>query len=420
MGAPPLVWGIYALALVSILFEPVRNSLHGLGQSVGGVGGVGGLTNQWGPARNCSTTTGGYHAPWCFQPGRLGFTPYAGVVLLLCTLPLTLAAVAAYATARVREVRSLARTGGEEDEERLVTALSVLWYTMSVLWFAVPLCAYLASPFYQQDFWHIVCGVAICAAFPLSWHLSFVAMPASMAPFLAPMLGIKEAVLKRLHKRIAWATVGWAALHISGEVSYLLSQGQFVSNVTLKLPAWEDSLVFVFGVSTAGVLCAHTALALARRHTNVRSTFRRNHRILAAVLLLSATAHWWPFAFFLAPAIACTATGLAVRAAKENAEGRSEAAVQRDAPLALACSLVATVLGITAVWALRQDFMLNWRPGDFQTPFVFPPAAVAVAYICARAVATTVLWARATKHAADVRNLSTPLLSDGHGSLNDC
>ena len=45
-GMPPIGWAIYALALVSILYEPVRGALYPLGQAVGGVGGVGGLTNQ--------------------------------------------------------------------------------------------------------------------------------------------------------------------------------------------------------------------------------------------------------------------------------------------------------------------------------------------------------------------------------------
>ena len=52
----PLYWGIGALGLLSVLFEPLREALWELGEAVGGVGGVGGLTNQYGPTPTCNTT----------------------------------------------------------------------------------------------------------------------------------------------------------------------------------------------------------------------------------------------------------------------------------------------------------------------------------------------------------------------------
>ena len=49
-------------------------------------GGVGGLTNQFG-CRNASEASAddGAEAPYCFQPGWLGFTVFGGTMLLLWT-----------------------------------------------------------------------------------------------------------------------------------------------------------------------------------------------------------------------------------------------------------------------------------------------------------------------------------------------
>ena len=74
------------------------------------------------------------------------------------------------------------------------------------------------------------------------------------------------------------------------------------------------------------------------------------------------------------------------------------------APLALAAALAAATCGIGAVWAARQAWMLHAR--DFYTPFVFPPAAVALAFVCARGAAS--LCARVAPSSTSGRN--TPLL----------
>ena len=88
----PLYWGIGALGLLSVLFEPLREALWELGEAVGGVGGVGGLTNQYGPTPTCNTTEDligtNDTAPYCFHPGFSGFTPFGGLTILLATVPL--------------------------------------------------------------------------------------------------------------------------------------------------------------------------------------------------------------------------------------------------------------------------------------------------------------------------------------------
>ena len=94
----PFSWGITALFLFSILFEPLRLALWRLGDEVGGVGGVGGLTNQFTPIHCAQNHSDGEFMmctkPYYFRAGWMGLTPFAGIVLLICTLPLLAAAVA--------------------------------------------------------------------------------------------------------------------------------------------------------------------------------------------------------------------------------------------------------------------------------------------------------------------------------------
>ena len=82
--------------LVSLVYEPLRWLLTlnpSLQTPLGGVGGVGGLTNQDLPSANCSTTA--ENDAYCFTPGLiLGFTPFALVVLAIWVLPLALGAMA--------------------------------------------------------------------------------------------------------------------------------------------------------------------------------------------------------------------------------------------------------------------------------------------------------------------------------------
>ena len=142
---------------------------------------------------------------------------------------------------------------------------------------------------------------------------------------------------------------------------------------------------------TAAALTAHAAIAWLRRHPALSASFRRNHRAGAALLLLSASAHWWPFVFFLVPAIALSAAGAA---AVESGAGEA---------LALASSTLGGLAGIAAVWSLRQRVMLA-RPGDFSLPFLFPPAAIAAGYLMARCCASASLGAARGRRSRDARH----------------
>ena len=148
----------------------------------------------------------------------------------------------------------------------------------------------------------------------------------------------------------------------------------------------QDNLTFVFGLLLLLLLGLLSAHAISRRAPSVAPTFRRIHRPLAASLLLVAAAHWWPFAIFLAPAVAIAATARAVESTK-----RAEGGVG-DASLALAVSVAATLVGTVSVWAARAGWM-QAHPSEYYTLPVnlFPPAAVGAAFVLARGAAAATL-----------------------------
>ena len=86
--------------------------------------------------------------------------------------------------------------------------------------------------------------------------------------------------------------------------------------------------------------------------TAVRRRFPKQflavHRALAALLLLCATVHWWPFIFFLCPAVAVQATARAL--------DDDDSAVASGA---LAAALVAAVAGVCATWYVRQTVLVG-------------------------------------------------------------
>lgn len=391
MSMPPLGWAFYSLALVAILFEPLRLALWHLGQAVGGVGGVGGLTNQYicNTTRNATSDYDDDDGTFCFETGWLGFTPFGGSMLLLCMLPLIVAGLAAHRQGSVRK--------GDEEEMQAeqaahggsVTVFCFLGISASSLWFLVPLAYFAADSFYQTDAYHSILAVAIAAAYPLSWHLSFVAIPSSGAPFLAPLLGLSSATLKACHVRAAWATLFWGSVHAVGELIYLASQRNldvFAIPTSVQQLNEGANLIFIFGLALFLLLLVLSAHALSRKLLSVAPTFRRIHGPLAATLLMIAAAHWWPFAIFLAPAIACAATGRAVKNALQASS------VQSNAPLALVAAVTATLAGIASVWAARQAWMVT-HPTDYYTLPVnlFPPTAVGWAYVLARGSAAAAL-----------------------------
>jgi len=409
---PTFAYGVFSLALVSILYEPLRNALYTLGDEVGGVGGVGGLTNQFiPPCYLQNETKNDCNAPYYFSPGWMGFTPFAAIVLSCLIIPLFLAAIATYfctpSDLQKKMERPLLNSieidkrdhdNEEEEEERQqeiqqkkkVAIFSILWYSASSLWFLVPLLYYASSPFYQTDIWHHLLAVTIAAAFPLSWHLTFVTIPSASAPLLSLLLGITPSTFKACHVRAAWSTLFWGSIHAIGELVYLTSQGMLnVLIPTTRSSGSSDSLLYIFGFVTFVLLLIQSSHALFRYQPCVKKNFRYFHRIFAASLLLIASAHWWPFAIFLMPAVVCAATSYAIKEQKRNNNDSNNVHV---VALAFIAAIIASVSVLVLIWAARQAYSLA-HPKDYYTlPLhMFPVVSVFLAFIIARFSASAVL-----------------------------
>lgn len=380
----PVACGVLALAAVSLLYEPVRISLAPFaGASVGGVGGVGGLCGLFLARPPCPP-----NAAYCFGGDvLLGFTPFALGVLAAFVAPLLISALVASTQKAERARHARGCTPAQ-----LVAVLRA-WRCASALWFAVPLLAYARSPYYWQSPARVVLILAIPAAFPLSWHLAFVAVPA--APILTALVPCTRADALFVHKAVSRDAARWAAVHASGEAAYALI-GLVTAHRSLR--AALASLFDVFGDGERMLyLCAlgavlvgsvHLAVASARARLE-RRVFRPLHRGLAALLLLLATAHWWPLAILLVPAIAVHAAS--VEHAASQAVGADSGALPcpRACARALAAALSGAVSGLAAVWAARAAYMRANPADDHLVPFAFPPGAVCVAFGAARACVLT-------------------------------
>lgn len=373
-----LVAGSLSLLAVALAYEPLRWLTTVLAprlqQDLGGVGGVGGLTNMAGPTDNCTSTIGGADAPYCFEPGvLLGFTPFALFMLGVWVLPLALAAAV---SGWLRSTASCSRPC-----QLSTWALCSCWLLVNMVWFGLPLAQYaVLGNFYHENGWYRLLGVSIAAAYPLSWHLALVAIPAAAGAYLPPLLGISKVDLLVLHRIIGRSTLGWAAVHAGGELAFLASQSELrVFNL-----AHGENLLFLSGAATAALALAIAISAAFRKHPSFVRHFRSAHRSLAAILLLLATAHWWPFALLLCPAVAVAAVAAAARA--RGVDASSDAGLAR----ALATALLAAAVGVAVVWPARQSVMS--RPhADTYSPFVFPPLALAGSWLAARVAASCVL-----------------------------
>ncbi|CAE7269619.1 unnamed protein product, partial [Symbiodinium pilosum] len=143
--------------------------------------------------------------------------------------------------------------------------------------------------------------VALAASFPLSWHLSLLAVPVSQA--VGPLMGLPRQATVDLHKALGWRTAFWGAIHAGGELVYLLSKEGVQVFVRISGDKGEN-LLYLLGLLTALLLLLHTVVAFFRKHPRITAHFRSAHRVTALLVLLGATAHWWPFALFLLPSAA--------------------------------------------------------------------------------------------------------------------
>lgn len=495
---------------MSVLYEPLRLVFlehYGLANDVGGVGGVGGLCNLWDEHDGCGTTAGGAEAPYCFRAGVfLGFTPFALVVLLAWTLPVLVGCggrwlvlhlcatswgrrgLAAGAEEEVRESTPFpTRQRGEGEvleqgeqatanafgsaveqemgnnakhEERraawLLGLFTKVWISLTVFWFALPLLQYETAEFFEKNTFYRVLAFAITAAYPLSWHLSVVALLSAAAAIAKTVSKAGAAVrnidaggpynthrlLLGMHKFVGWSTVLLAVLHGGGELIWFVYRKEVWMIFDLSD---GENLIYL-----TGLLCFALVLLLAAlswwRHSPAaplglggRVLFQTWHRKVAILLLVTVTAHWWPFAIFLVPTVAIAAVrawtstrrvggrpssgpddgraaldtirGANTRSAESGSdplqlhsaesttsrytvwerEAKTQYFLQRrvlpslSSGKAASIAVMGAVIGLSLVWEARNVTM-GRRNADTYSAFVFPPLALAAGFAVALAL----------------------------------
>lgn len=379
-----LIWAIATLILCSAIFEPLRNASHKLGEGVGGVGGVGGLTNLRDP--NSCTSAAGKVGAYCFQEGvLLGLTPFACIFLAFWVLPFCVIACLTknrYQSGHRQPLTELTeREATKTGDGKKV--FSFMWGGLSILWFCVPMIQYALDDFFQKDAYHAILAIAIAAAFPLSWHLALVAIP--VPQFMAEMLGMSGKELLSYHKMGGAAVGCWAALHAGGELVYLTQKGS-----RLNIMVNGENLIYVLGVTAAALVAVHVAISQVRHKL---PKFKQLHGVLAAVLLLVAAAHWWPFTFLLIPAAGVQATSLALNRLEQPMpieEQQPPSVANAHTGKVLAGATLSATCAMCLVWQLRQIYMMSIGAG-LLLPFVFPPVALLVGFGVSFAVANVML-----------------------------
>ena len=398
---------------------------------VAGVGGVGGLTNQWNPVvcnpsdstvAACCNTAANDAGAYCFHDGiAWGLTIFATVILVLWTLPLAIGSLFA-SISRCEPIEDalgvrVADGDGVEASWRALIRnmfLSVI-AMLNCLWFAVPVTTLLSDSFYRTDISHVILAIAIAAAFPLSWNLSLVAVPAT--DFLSPLLQIPVQELKQFHKTTGWCTVCWAVLHATGEFIYLAVNSDRVFSISdaFDLAQSGENLLYLFGFVTLSLTSLHAVVAAVRHRTHwLKRWFGCIHRTMAACLLLTAAAHWWPFAFFLVPASAVQATAISLKMLKCTLLTAQPAIIG----LALSCSLLGNAFGVTGIWALRARYM-SAADASMYVAFIFPPLATSMGFIAAFFMSQMVLRMHAVRQHDDCNSLSVHISNSVNQHLVD-
>ena len=121
---------------------------------------------------------------------------------------------------------------------------------------------------------------------------------------------------------------------------------------------------------------------------------------VALILLLAATVHWWPFAFFLMPVAiahgvqighrAICATGW-LREESRRSRGMEEL-IQRGALapyVALAASAVSSMIVLALVWTARQSYM-ELAGANRYMPFLFAGVSLISCFVASIATAAVV------------------------------
>lgn len=362
----PFSMAIWAMFLFAILFEPLRQILVHAQTSVnfGGVGGVGGLSNLIGCNGN-STDLYNFQGQYCFEKGSWGpFTQFEVLTIMFWVGPLLLACVLLTRSHEVVVVPAF---------DSLVLPV---WIAMNVVWFAVPAMQFgLGLSEIEGTGARWILTLALAASHPLSWNLSLVVIPTGGV--LSKLL-VNDASKNQwfpFHRILGYTTAFWASLHGVGEMIYLSSTKERFRNLW-AIETNGEVLLYWAGLVTLVLLVCHTVIAYTRRQW--ADGFQTVHRAVAAVLLLAAATHWWPFCLFLLPATALH--GMAWATTKTTMD-QQLSSVCRTAQC-LAGSLTAALAGLYPIWWMRGVYMSSIG-ANLYVPFLFPPLSVASSTLAA-------------------------------------
>jgi hypothetical protein len=408
MSLQPFSCALLFVWLCSLAFEPVRQSLWRLGDSVGGVGGIGGLSNQNAPSRNCTVQSAAADLAYCFDRGIVaGMTPLALVVVLCFCAPFVAAALWSIAYPRVDEPRELAAASSSSVVR---VALRAAWVVSLGVWFVVPLAEFLSDPFYYVNWYYTVLGIAIPASIPLSWILSFVALPTSgpLAHLLGDELG-NRAQLAGFHRFIGCSVAVFGGVHAVGELTFMIANNdELWRYLTLSHPYSDVNVIYVLGVAATFIGLATVVVGLQARRIFGR-WWALSHRTLALLTMMVSAGHFWAFALLFLPAQAFHGAALGIML---HSRGRSLAQKpthsKRTSAACVLVALCANLIAFIVVWDQRAAYM-SQKSADLYTPFVFPPLSV----FSGLAFSAATVWLLLVAFDRVNQNLSRERVGDG-------
>ena len=372
-----------------------------------------------GPSVNCSTTSGGAQAPYCFQLGVfLGFTPFALVMLALWVLPLMLGALAATvqnmevrpkkpqgtveeggeSTAATGEVRarkpSASRFQDPRDPQKrcgFEARAMAVWFLFNALWFGLPLAQYcFLSPFIANPSGRD-CSSPQLASIPRRPPLLWRLLPPTTPWYLTP-----TAILGAQARR---ALVFWAVLHAGGQFASNPPDRSVPASRCTRRESPLHRLITIL------LMLLSPPSASAPPQPQFRLPYRRRPRPASPPPRIGgrlpssfAPPSVSPQRLWLSPPSAAVP-----RPSSSRLPMRCARAPQRSPP-PLAPPLSASL----SCGYVRERVMIRAH-ADTYSPFAFPPLAVAMSYLFARAAAYLVLfnWRMRPKERA------APLLPEG-------
>lgn len=221
-----------------------------------------------------------------------------------------------------------------------------------------------------------ILAIALASSHPLSWNLALVILPTGREEGVVSKLTLQSTCSSELeyrwfefHRLLGYSTLFWGTLHGISELVYLMTSHRRFRNLW-NIRTDGETLLYWFGFVSLSLLIAQGSVGFLRRRWP--RNFRKMHTLLALALLLTAAAHWWPFAMLFLPATAIHGSSIANRYLMPQRHA-NPAAVLGSAQLA-------SLLGLLLVWTWRESYMMS-DASNLYGPFFFPPLSVTLSLL---------------------------------------